>query len=136
MERCVRLSCPYHDIHLVQFAASAWNGAFGGSTLFYANYGDLADAADILMGFPMNLQDTRELTFGDFKSESASGALALRLSCTDGAGHCRLQLTLQKSANERVELCGPVEPAALDEFVKQMKSLNSSLVGSAVLPFA
>jgi hypothetical protein len=34
---------------------------------------------------------------------------------------------------ERVEMLSAFEPAALDQFVTQMRELNSSLTGSAVL---
>ena len=138
MERCVRLSYRYHDVHLVELTASAWNEEFGGSTRLYVGHEELTDAADILLGFPTNVEDTREVTFGAFGPEFGGGAMALRLSCPDRAGHCQLQLELQSDPllrlpMERVELIGAVEPAALDRFVEQMRILNSSLTGSAVL---
>jgi hypothetical protein len=68
--------------------------------------------------------------------------MVLKFSCIDRAGHCQLQLKLKsdpllrESPLERVELIGAIEPAALDRFVEQMRTLNSSLTGSAVLLFA
>ena len=82
-ERCVRLSYRFHDVHLVELTASAWNGEFGGSTRLYISDGKLADAADILPGFTANVDDTRGVTFGAFGPEFEGGAMALRLTCVD-----------------------------------------------------
>ena len=62
----------------------------------------------------------------------------LKFSCIDGAGHCQLHLAVEadydrRDAAERVEMLCAFEPAALDQFVLQMRELNSSLRGSAVL---
>lgn len=142
MDRCVRLTYRWHDSDLVEIIASAWNGEFGGSTRLYVGHGELAGAADLLLGFPESVEDTRELTFGTFGTEFGAGAMALSFSCTDRAGHCLMLLKIesdpiiQKPPLQRVELLGAVEPAALDLFVEQMRTLDSSLRGSAVLPFA
>ena len=142
MDRCVRLAYRYHDVDLVELAASAWNGEFGGSARLYIGHGELADAAERLIGFPADMADARDVAFGSFGPEFAGGAMVLNFSCIDRAGHCQLQLKLEsdplhrESQLERVELIGEVEPAALDRFVEQMRTLNSSLTGSAVLVFA
>ena len=142
MERCVRLSYRYHDADLVELTAYAWSGTFGGTTRLYVGHGELASASDALTGFPANLDDEREVTFGAFGRDSGAGAVALKLTCIDRAGHCALHVTLESdpllrdSPLDRVELCGAVEPAALNRFVDQMKILNTSLGGSAVLQFA
>jgi hypothetical protein len=139
MERSVRLSCGYHDVDVVELIASAWNGRFGGATRLWVGQGALSDAAAALAGFPVNLRDKREVTFGAFGAESGGGALVLGFSCVDGAGHCELQLKLEsdplhrEAPLERVALISQVEPAAVDGFVEQMRTLSSSLTGSAVL---
>ena len=85
------------------------------------------------------------MTFGAFGQEFGRGAVSLELTCTDRAGHCNLQMTLEsdpllrefpESPLDRVEFCGGLEPAALDRFVDQLRILGTSLVGSAVLQFA
>ena len=142
MDRCVRLAYCYHDSDIVELRVSAWNGSFGGSTCLYVAQGELADSATILAGFPENVKDKREVTFGAFGPNSAGGAMALRFSCRDGAGHCQLHITieadyeLRDSPAQRVEFLSAIEPAALDLFAEQMRVLNSSLTGSAVLAFA
>lgn len=51
---------------------------------------------------------------------SAGGAMNLKLSCTDGAGHCHSHLLIEAdydsrdSLAQRVELLCTFEPAALD----------------------
>ena len=139
MDRCVQLSYRYHDTDVVELEVSAWNGSFGGSTCLYIGQGDLADTATLLAGFPTSLEDRREVTFGAFGPKFAGGAMNLTFSCIDGAGHCQLHGTIEAAYDsrdllaERVELLCALEPAALDQFVKQMRELNSSLTGSAVL---
>jgi len=132
----------YHDTDIVELRVSAWNGSFGGSTRLYLAQGELADTATLLAGFPVNIKDEREVTFGAFGPNSAGGGMALRFFCRDGAGHCQLHTTieadykLRDSPAERVEFLSSFEPAALDQFVEQMRILDSSLMGSAALAFA
>ena len=139
MDRCVQLSYRYHDADVVELRVSAWNGSFGGSTCLYVGQGDLADTAKLLAGFPVGLEDQREATFGAFGPKSAGGATSLKFSCIDGAGHCQLHVTIEADYDrgdllaQRVEMLCAFEPAALDQFLEQMRELNSSLWGSAVL---
>ena len=139
MDRHVQLKYRYHDIDVVELEVSAWNGRFGGSTCLYVGQGDLADTAKLLAGFPVGVKDKREVTFGAFGPTFAGGAMNLNLSCIDGAGHCQLHLIIeadydrQESLAQRVEMLCAFEPAALDSFVEEMRELNSSLTGSAVL---
>lgn len=113
----------------------SWNGNFGGLTRLYVGHDSLADAAKLLAGFPASLEDRREVCFGAIGSDS--GALDLKFSCVDGAGHCRVHVTIETDfrhlPTERVEMYGMFEPAALDRFVKQMHELSAVLTGSAVL---
>lgn len=130
---------PYHDIDVVELKVSAWNGRFGGSTCLYVGHGHLADIATLLAGFPAGLEDQREVTFGGFGPQSAGGAMNLKFSCIDGAGHGQLHVTIEADCArgdllaERVEMLCAFEPAALDQLVEQMRELNSSLTGLAVL---
>jgi len=65
--------------------------------------------------------------------------MTMQFACVDGAGHCRLHLTIEAEYDERdlfaerVEVLAPFEPAAVDKFVEQIRELHSSLTGSAVL---
>jgi hypothetical protein len=139
MNRCVSLSYRYHDFDVVELKVSAWNGSFGGTACVWVGQGALADAARLLAGFPVSLSDKREVTFGAFGPKSAGGVVTLQFECIDGAGHCQLHVTMESDYEprdrfaERVEMLSVFEPAALDQFVEQMRELNSSLTGSAVL---
>ena len=141
MDRCVQLSYRYHDVDVVELKVSAWNGSFAGSTCLYVGQGDLADSAALLAGFPVGLEDRREVTFGAFGPQFAGGAMNLKFSCNDGACHCQLHLTIEAAdydqqdvLAERVEMFCAFEPAALDQFVEQVRELNTSLTGTALLP--
>ena len=139
MDRCVRLSYRYHDVDAVELEVFAWNGSFGGSTCLYIGQGELADTAKLLTGFPVSLADQRDITFGAFGPKFAGGAMSLNFSCIDGAGHCQLHVTIEAVYDSRdlmagrVEMLCAFEPAALDQFVEQMRELNSALTGSASL---
>lgn len=129
----------YHDDDIVELRVSAWNGSFGGATCLYVGQGDLADTATLLAGFPVGLEDQREAMFGAFGPKFAGGAMKLKFACIDGAGHCQLHVTIEADYDrgellaQRVEMLCAFEPAALDQFLEQMRELNSSLKGSAVL---
>lgn len=139
MDRRICLSYSYHDVDVVELKASAWNGSFGGSTCLWVAQGELDDAANQLAGFPVSLADRREVTFGAFGPKFAGGAITLKFACIDGAGHCQVNVSMESDYDrrdiwaERVEMLSAFEPAALDQFVKEMRELNSSLAGSAVL---
>ena len=77
MDRCVCLSYRYHDFDAVELKGSAWNGSFGGSTSVWVGQGDLADAATLLAGFPVSLEDRREVAFGASGPKFAGGAMNL-----------------------------------------------------------
>lgn len=90
-------------------------------------------------GSAVALEDRREAMFGEFGPQAAGGAMNLKFSCIDGAGHCQLHVTIEADHDrgdllaQRVEMLCAFEPAALDQFLKQMRELGSSLTGSAVL---
>jgi len=115
------------------------DGRFGGATCLYVGQGDLAETATLLAGFPVGLDDRREAMFGAFGPKFAGGAMSLKFWCVDGAGHGQLHVTVEAdydrgdSVAQRVEMVCAFEPAALDQFLRQMRELNSSLTGSAVL---
>lgn len=142
MDLCLRVTYRYHDADVVELVVTAWNGTFGGSTKLYVGRGELDDVAGLLTGFPARAKDRRETTLGAFGEGFAGGAAKLQFSCRDGAGHSGLDVTIEADyksrglRTERVELSTAFEPAALDRFVGQVRLLNKSLGGSAVLHFA
>ena len=62
-----------------------------------------------LVGFPVGVEDQREVTFGAFGPNSAGGAMNLKLSCIDGAGHCRLHLLIEADCDSKDLLAERVE---------------------------
>src|ERR1700722_14703436 len=101
MDRCVQLTCRYHDEDVVELEVVSWNGRFGGSTCLYIGQGHLANAASLLAGFPVSLEDSREVTLGACGPKSAGGAMNLKFSCIDGAGHCQLRVTIEADYGSR-----------------------------------
>jgi hypothetical protein len=93
--------------------------------------GELTEAAALLAGFPVSLEDKREVSFGAIGPKFAGGAMTLQFACIDRAGHCQLHVTMEADFErrdlvaERVGMLSVFEPAALDQIVGQMRELNS-----------
>ena len=126
------------DSDLIQLRISAWNGKFGGAADVYEAIGDLEKAAAQLRGFPRDPSDRRELTFGNFDRKCAGGGIKMRFHCIGGAGHSNLEATIDsncKSAGtvQTAVLSNAVEASAIDEFVRELHTLEANRKGTAFL---
>ena len=73
----------------------AWNERFAGSARVYAGLNELSEMAERVLGFPQNPTDERKFEFGSQKPDAAGGFCSIRFSCSDGAGHARLDVVLK-----------------------------------------
>jgi hypothetical protein len=138
MECYVTFEIVWQDVHSIKLRISAWNGYFGGAADVYAGIGQLGEAAVRLEGFPQNTSDVRELEFGTFKPEYAGGGVNLRFFCTDSSGHSVVRVRIASEPNAHQEsqavlLFAPVEAAAVDVFVHEMRQLETAQQGVAHL---
>ena len=136
--RGVSIEIVWSDDHVVEVAVSARGDHFAGTVRIYAGHGELEEIAGQLAGFPTSPNDTRGFTLGAFGDEWAGGAASFRFHCVDGVGHPFAEVRLESGERrggvcETVNLALPVEPAAIDEFVSQLRSVGSAFGGTAFL---
>jgi hypothetical protein len=130
----------WYDVDLLEVQVSGSNGRFVGVTDCYASHSVGEEFAGAIAGFPTSGDDSREFSFGADAASHAGGGCQLRLSCIDNAGHCLAHLTIRspmdvRGANgeDEVRLVFPFEPAALDDFVRELRALQASIGSVAIL---
>ena len=138
MQASIEFQLIWHDNDVLNLRVSAWNGSFGGVADIYEAIGALETAASNLRGFPKSPSDKREVIFGNFHRNCAAGGIALRFHCVDGAGHAFVEATIDANYEtggtiQNVVLAMPVEAAAVDEFVRELRQLEVEHSGSATL---
>jgi hypothetical protein len=138
MNAGLRVSYLWHDSDVLELRVTAENADFRGTAAVYVGTGDLHQAATMLLGFPKNQLDKREITFGAFGKHSAGGAVNLRFRCRDLAGHTTCTAMIE-SAYGGQEVAGSAtvlvdfDPASLDEFLSQLKMVEAAHQGSAFM---
>src|SRR5713101_5358527 len=131
-----QLNVMYGDNDVMNIRVSAWNGAFGGVADVYEGIGQLEQIAETLRGFPVDPSDTREVSLGDFGPKSAGGGVSLRFYCADRAGHTYVDSKIESDHDsagkaQSVILTLPVEAAAVDSFVEELRHLGADRAGRA-----
>ena len=128
----------WSDADFLEVRITASNGSFAGVIQVYMPIGGLKNAAESLAGFPGNSADRRNLCFGKFGPQAAAGAIQMIFHCSDSAGHAIIEANLESDYDSRgkaqsVGLSAAVEPAAIDNFVEELKRLEAERNGSAFL---
>ena len=126
---------PDDDYLGIEIQAS--NDRFAGSTWIYAGLKELSEFTDQIAGFPANAQDERTYVFGDHDPKSAGGYCSLRFRCLDQAGHPAIEIDIedddQRYTTAIAHLSFRVEAAAIDQFSKALRHIESHRSGEAVL---
>jgi hypothetical protein len=141
MTRGLQVKYLYNDTDIIELRIIADNGRFCGTTNVYVSMGELPNVAEILRGFPKDSSDCRDVTLGAFGRKSAGGAVRLRFYCTDLAGHTTVEITIEadeadyarSEVAETATVIAKFEPAALDEFLKELPELEHRLSGGTTL---
>jgi hypothetical protein len=136
MKHSLRVQYLYHDNDILEIEVSASNGRFAGATALYINRDELSQSADVMRGFPNSRADKRELIWGAFGSESAGGAAQLQIRCIDSALHVQISIQIEDAdgMQSAVVIAG-LEPAAIDNFIPQLRQIEEKFSGEAVLEF-
>lgn len=133
-----RFEVIYRDNDLLEVRVTAWNGAFGGTADVYVGIGGLEEAAARLRGFPKRPADVREVMLGAFGPASAGGGVSMRFYCADAAGHAYVDSKIESDSLagrpvQCVTLSLPIEAAAVDSFVEELRLLGLRKTGVASL---
>ena len=136
MEQGIRFKLIWEDSDMVEIVISAWNGEFGGTTKMYLGHGVLAGAAQTLEGFPGLAKDERRVALGDVNSDDQASAV-LNFYINDLAGHAVVEMNLSTGSYPRplqkVTLRAPLEAAAVDIFVADLKKIEEQMYSTAFL---
>lgn len=133
MDKGIRLRFIWEDTDILEITFSAWNGEFGGVTKMYLEHGKLIEIASSLEGFPQSSKDERKFKLGDFRADGFGGA-TLRFYIKDLAGHPWVEASLHtENHDQTVTLQAPLELAALDSFVSEVKKIEDEVDSTAFL---
>jgi hypothetical protein len=122
MDPGLELQLVWWDDDLDELDCRASNGNFSGLGRFYA----ARDAPE----------DRREIELGSLDPNNDQGGLRLILDMARSAGPARISVMLRNGhgeQNQTVQLLLKVEPAAIDEFVRQLRSMERKEGSSARL---
>lgn len=142
VEAGIEFEIIWFDQDEVEIVCGCSNACFSGQAEIYLSYDDLAQLADKLSGFPTRGGDSRDFEIGTFHSEHADGGMRMHFYCLDVKGHVAVDVRLRGDAckalgePESVALRIPLEPAAIDFFVLQLRTMSKSTTGGAFLPMA
>lgn len=130
------------DTDLLQCDVSCSNGAFAGRTRVYLGHARLAEMAGALNAFPTHIGDVRDFELGAFDPQGAGGGVRLRFYCLDSRGHIAVDVQLRGDTCaamgqiESVAMRIPLEAAAIDSFVEQLRNFKPQDPVALHLPMA
>jgi hypothetical protein len=128
----------WEDEWMFELRVSVDDGLFSGVTQIYTTWEQLRDLRNRLQGFPRSSDSVVEETVS---KPGGYSYLRLRFHCTDGTGHARAEVEMEKSEQQdgaqdfrpQVKLYVLFEAAAMDNFVSQIDMLIGAKKGSATL---
>ena len=138
VNRGLSLEILWFDDDIVEYRVRGCNGNFAGATNLYAVHDGLARVADTFRGFPVSVDDQREIELGTFDPERAGGGARFRLRCIDNLGHANLSLRLRTDADEpdTAEFSVRVDAAGIDSVIDALGKMAVAVGAVAFLPEA
>jgi hypothetical protein len=138
MDTGFRITVIWSDNEVIKIHVSAWNGLFGGAADVYVGVDQLGETAAQLEGFPKTPSDVRTVILGAFGPESAGGGVSMQFYCVDGSGRSYVDSRLESDYDsarkaQSAALSLPIEAAAVDSFVEELRRLNAERKGAAHL---
>jgi hypothetical protein len=141
MENGINLKVIWFDEveDLLEVLFSCSNGYFSGQANIYVTHVALSRLASTLNGFPSCSDDSRDFELGTFDPEYADGGVRMHFHRLDSAGHAAVDVKLRGDACkalgeiESVALRIPIEAAAVDIFVRQLRTIGKTIGASASL---
>jgi hypothetical protein len=129
----IQLEVMWFDQNVIEYQFKCSNGCFSGVAEIYLTHDDLPRMAEPLKGLPAAVSDVRNRELGTFNPKHADGGVRLRC---DSVGHAVIEVKLRgDSCNglgepESVALIFPVEAAAIDSFLTQLRSMDTEQIGA------
>lgn len=141
MENGINLEVIWFDEveNLLEVVFSCSNGYFSGQAEIYVTYDVLSKLANALSGFPSYPNDSRDFELGTFNPEHADGGVQMHFHGLDSVGHAAADVKLRGDACkalgeiESVALRIPIEAAAVDNFIRQLRTIGKTIGASASL---
>jgi hypothetical protein len=139
VENGITLKVIWFDEHLLEALFSCSNGYFSGQAEIYLAVDAASKLADALRGFPSSPTDSRDFELGTFNPEHADGGVQMHFYRLDSAGHAAVDVRLRGDACkalgeiESVALRIPIEAAAVDNFIQQLRTIGKTIGASASL---
>jgi hypothetical protein len=124
---------------LLEVLFSCSNGYFSGQAEIYVTRDALSKLANALNGFPSYPNDSRDFELGTFSPEHADGGVRMHFHVLDSVGHAAVDVKLRGDACkalgeiESVALRIPLEAAAVDTFIRQLRTIGKTIGASASL---
>jgi len=115
----------------------AANERYSGTARLYAGINSMSELADVVSGFPRAPHDERKYVIGTHRPDFVGGFCSLQFRCTDGAGHARVEITVEdddtyhEPANASFGF--PVFAAGIDRFVLMLRQIDQNLINEAEL---
>lgn len=137
VEAGIRIEVVWFDDGVVSLQVSGSNGRFAGSVELYASHDSLPKLAKAIRGFPVSVKDVREFELGTFDETYAGGGTRMQFLCTDKVGHTAVKIKMRTDPRtllgqtESAVFLIEVEPAGIDNFVRQLDNMQVEL-GSTV----
>lgn len=142
MKDGIEIKIIWQDVYMLEILFNCSNNCFSGQAEIYLNHDGLSNVADKLSGFPSHPKDFRDFEIGTFNPAHADGGARMHFQCTDSVGHAVVEVQLRGGACkgmgevESVALRIPVQAAAIDSFVSQVKQMKKEIGASAYLQMA
>ena len=139
MEDGINLRVIWFDEDMLEVLFSCSNPYFSGQAEIYLAHETASKLADTLRGFPSSPIDSRDFELGTFNPEHADGGVRMRFYRLDSAGHAAVDVRLRGDACkalgeiESVALRIPIEAAAIDNFIQELRTLGKTMGASAFL---
>ena len=140
--RGIEFEVVWFDQDMIECRVTCSNGSFCGATRMYLAHNDLSNAADILSGFPLTVNDSRNLRLGAFEPNLAGGGIDMTFQCVDSVGHAVVLVKLRADGckglgePQSCSLYVPVEAGAIDSFVLKARSIDDTKGSKAYLHMA
>ena len=128
----IHLKKIWEDSDLIEVRLSAASEHFRGEVEVYATYDDIARVAMRLAGFPAGSQDRRDF---EFCARRGGNSFVLTMEAADSTGHCWAVVKLVETERSREQAIVNVacEPAAIDEFARELEAVSVGRASSAQL---